>query len=183
MSVENHWGETVAVLVASVGCVMRRPFGCFTFREVLCWGCRGVWVLRGWAQAGGNGKIPGLRDHVLPLAHSDVGKSVVAGPLRESVSVRAGLEQAGFLYLGAKACFVGGFVEHMCPSRDMECGGGVAVRVRSASQSKRGELAPPTSQATSPGRWCNSREIRSPPMALSIRESKVCASHRKDKSL
>ena len=53
-------------------------------------------------------KSPGLRDHLFPVGYPDVGKSVVAG---QSVSVQAGLEQAGFLFLGAKACFLNGFAE------------------------------------------------------------------------
>ena len=36
VSIENHWAETDAVLVASVGCAMKRPFKCFIFCEVLC---------------------------------------------------------------------------------------------------------------------------------------------------
>ena len=96
----------------------------------------------------------------------------MAGPLRESVSVREGLEQAGFLFFKAKACCLGGFVQdmgnRMKPSRT---NGSIvtkavenlaaqavhhvsrwknwmrrrcckAVRVRLAFQSKRGELAP-----------------------------------------
>ena len=45
---------------------------------------------------------------------------------------------------------------------------GLGFHVRSASQSKRGELALPTSQAPAPGAWCSSREIRSPWVARSI---------------
>ena len=37
----------------------------------------------------------------------------MTGPLRESVSVRAGVEQADFLFLEAKACFLGGFMGGM----------------------------------------------------------------------
>ena len=47
------------------------------------------------------------------MEYPDAGRSSVAGPLRESVSVRAGLEKAGFLFLGAKAFFLGGFVENL----------------------------------------------------------------------
>ena len=53
-----------------------------------------------------------------------------------------------------------------------------AVRARSASQPKEGELVPPTSQAPAPRTWCKPTEIRSPWVALSIMEFKVCASHR-----
>ena len=58
-------------------------------------------------------KIPGLRDHVPSVGYPDVGTSVVAGPLTEPVSVRERLEQAGFLFLEAKACVLGGIVEYM----------------------------------------------------------------------
>ena len=58
-------------------------------------------------EPGGDGKIPHLRGHVLPVRYPDVGRSVVAGPLRESVSLWAGLEQAGFLSL-AQASLLGG---------------------------------------------------------------------------
>ena len=48
-----------------------------------------------------------------------------------------------------------------------------AVRTGSASQSKRGELDPPINQAPAPGTWCNSKDIRSPWVDLSIRVSGV----------
>ena len=107
MSVEIHWVETEAVLVAPVGCVMKRPFG-----------CHGAWVLCGWAEAGGNGKISDFWDHVLPMEYPDVG----AGPLRECGSVQA-VSRSAFSF----------WERH--PGRE--------VRVRSASQTKRSELAPP----------------------------------------
>ena len=72
----------------------------------------------------------------------------------------------------------------MCPGREMGCGGGrKAVRVRPASQSKRGELATSTNQAPALVTWCNSRVIRSLWVAPSIRVSSVCASHRVDRWL
>ena len=54
-------------------------------------------------------------------------------------------------------------------------------RVREVGvQSKRGELGPPTNQVPA---WCNSREIRSPLLARSTKESNVCvcASHKLDR--
>ena len=54
-------------------------------------------------------KIPGITS--FPWCMSVVGTSVVAGSLRESVRVWAGLEQACCLFLRAKAYFLGGFVE------------------------------------------------------------------------
>ena len=53
--------------------------------------------------------------------------------------------------------------------------------MRSASQSKRSELAPLTSQAPAPGIQCSLREILSPWVARSIKESNVVKSHRLDR--
>ena len=75
----------------------RKPFWwhrlAVSWEVVLHRGCRRAWVLCGWTEAGSNAKIPGLKDHVLPVGYPDVGRSVVADPLKESVRVPPGLEQ------------------------------------------------------------------------------------------
>ena len=45
--------------------------------------------------------------------YPDIGKSVVAGPLRECVRVGARLEQACFLFPEGEGPLSGGFAEHM----------------------------------------------------------------------
>ena len=84
MSVKNRWGEADAILVASVGCVVGRPF------EESC-------RLSCWADTGGNGKIPGFRDH----RHRQLSRGWPADGSRQSL---AGL-QACFLFLRPETGF------------------------------------------------------------------------------
>ena len=39
-TIENRWRETVAVLMASVGCVVEHTFECLVFCQILGWRCQ-----------------------------------------------------------------------------------------------------------------------------------------------
>ena len=105
------------------------------------------------------------------MGNPDVGRSVVAGPLRGSVRVGARLEQTGFLLGGCvedmgrrvvSAVTVSGAwadcglftktIEDVAPcvlvQEGKRRGRSKDVRVRSASQSKRSDLGPSTSQGS-----------------------------------
>ena len=111
----------------------------------LGWPCPGTSILAvgGGLRAAGRRqeettKAPGFRIVSFLMEYPDVGRSVVTGPFRESVRVRPGLQDACFLLLRAKACFLGGFVEDVgnrivppvpVPSTGAD-GGGIKKRSR-----------------------------------------------------
>ena len=150
--------------MTSVGCDMKRLFEYFVLRMT------SGWVSCGWAETKGDCKMPGFRDHVLPLGNPNVGRSDVARPQRKAVRV---FSRPAFSFW-AKACFLGGLREEVgnrivsaftVSSTWTECGvitnatedfaaqGALCALVEEgdASQSKRGELGPPTKQAPAPG--------------------------------
>ena len=104
--------------MASVGCVMKRPLASFTLREVLC---QMSWSL-GSVSAGWR---------------PDVGRSVVAGPLREPVRV------------SANACFLSGFPEDVGNWAIALC-----LRFRSPAQGERAAWSQKRSKTWSQGALC-----------------------------
>ena len=84
--------------MASVGCVMQRPFEIFVLCKVLGGSRCRAWVPRGRTEGGGDRGIPGFWNHVFPMGNPDVSRSVVAGSMWKAVRLWTGLELASFFF-------------------------------------------------------------------------------------